>query len=375
MRVLWDGTGIAAERTGMSNYSASIIENIVKLYPANEYHVILKPGGCGDYAVPHGVTVFERRIPNLGIRRELEYLRLGGTIASHFDVFHCLTGNWPLAMKRGICTFHDVRYFSRPNSYDGFSWGKSLYLRGAMRNAMRRCSRIIAISSATRDEIVRYGRLKDANHISVIHHGFTPQVDMPASDQFLSRMRIRKPYILYVGELKRHKNVVGLVRAFNAFKARYDKSVTQLVLVGKKHAATLEEIERIKSEDVRIMGHLPAGNLACLYQNASLFALLSFIEGFGFPLLEAMHYGVPIICSNIPALTEVAGDAAVAVSPEATHCEQTAAVFARVLNDHELRQELQKEAEQRIRMFRWEETARRTYAVYQDYLATVSRKD
>jgi glycosyltransferase involved in cell wall biosynthesis len=372
MKILWDGTAIDLKITGMVNYSLTIIEHIVNLYPDDEYYVILKPGFRGYYLLPKDVAIFEHRIPTIGVLREIKYLKLAGKITSDFDVFHCLTGNWPIALNSGICTFHDLRYFSRPESYYGLSCVKSFYLRSVFKKALKACDKIIAVSNATREDIIKYGNHEFRDDISVIHHGFNPCIHPLASEETLSKLNIRKPYILFVGELKKHKNTVGLVKSFNIFKDSYDKHDTQLVIVGKEYAGALRKIQKIGSRNINITGYISQEELMCLYHNASLFALLSFVEGFGFPLLEAMYHNLPIICSNIPSLSEVAGDAAIMVAPD--NYEQIARTFAQTLNDEQLRKDLRRKTRQRLEAFKWETAARDTYGIYKEYLAKTSKK-
>lgn len=372
MKVLWDGTGIAAKMTGMANYSLNIIEHIVKLNPCNEYHVILRPS-FRDYCVlPQEVEVFEDRISNIGVIREIKYLKLARKIARSFDVFHCLTGNWPIALNKGICTFHDLRYFSRPESYYGLSRVKSFYLRLVFKNAVKACDKIIAVSNSTKADIIKYGNTAAEDDITVIYHGIATNTQPEQPGETLSKLSIRQPYILFVGELKRHKNIIGLIKAFNIFKAVHDKHNTQLVIVGKKHAGFLNEIDTDTLSAIKFTGHVDHEYLALVYHNASLFTLLSFVEGFGFPLLEAMYHNLPIICSDIPSLSEVAGDAAIKVAPD--NYDQIARAFAQILNDEQLRKDLVRKSKQRLEAFKWETAARDTYTIYKEYLFKASKK-
>jgi glycosyltransferase involved in cell wall biosynthesis len=364
MKVLWDGTGIAAEMDGMTNYSLNIIDHIVKLNPDNDYYVILKPGFQDYRILPKQVKVFKHRIPNIGLIREIKYLRVARKIANDFDVFHCLTGNWPRALNKGICTFHDLRYFSCPESYYGLSCLKSFYLKTAFKNAVKACDKMIAISNSTKADIIKYGNVVE-DDITVIYHGIATNTQPEHLGENLSKLGICQPYILFVGELKRHKNFIGVIKAFNIFKTVYDKHNTQLVIVGKKHAGFLDEINTDTLYAIKFTGYVDNEYLALLYHNASLLALLSFVEGFGFPLLEAMYHNLPIICSDISSLSEVAGDAAIKVVPN--DYDQVARAFAQVLNDEQLRKDLVRKGKQRLEAFKWETAAQSIYEIYRKY--------
>jgi glycosyltransferase involved in cell wall biosynthesis len=358
--------------TGMANYSLNLISEIVKLNPDNNYYVVLRPDFRDYDLLPRGVKIFNHRITNLGIIREIKYLKLAGKISSDFDVFHCLTGNWPIAMNKGICTFHDLRYFSCPESYYGLSRVKSFYLRLVFKNAVKSCDKIIAVSNSTKADIIKYGNTSAEDNITVIYHGIATNTLPEQSGETLSKLGICQPYILFVGELKRHKNIIGLIKAFNIFKAVHDKHNTQLVIVGKKHTAFLKKIDTDTLSAITFTGHIDNDHLALLYQNASLFTLLSFVEGFGFPLLEAMHHNLPIICSDISSLAEVAGDAAVKVAPD--DYDQAARAFAQTLDDERLRKELVSKGKQRLEAFKWKNAAQDTYRTYQEYLSKASKK-
>jgi len=366
MKILWDGTGIGSKMTGMVNYSLNLIDRMVKLYPNNNYNIILRPTFHNTNLLPANVRILKHRVPNLGLTRELKYLTVLRKItAKHFDVFHCLTGNWPVSLRGGICTFHDLRYFSHPDSYFGSSYLKCLYLRTAFKNALNACNQIIAVSESTKAQIIKYagGRLR--NPVTVIRHGFNPHLQEDTHACF-PRLDNLKPYILFVGEMKKHKNLPVLVHAFHIFKNHYDTHHTSLVIVGKKHQDTLQAIRKIRTRNIVITGHVTNSQLLSLYRNASVFALLSLVEGFGLPLLEAMHHNVPIICSNIPALTEVAADAAITVCPNDP--QPVARTFARLLDDPQLQKHLRTKGRRRLAEFNWKQTAEKTYQIYQQYL-------
>lgn len=372
MKILWDGTGIAAKMTGMVNYSLNLINEIVKLNPDNDYYVVLRPDFRDYDLLPRCVKTFNHRITNLGIIREIRYKRIAREIENEFDIFHCLTGSWPIAMNKGICTFHDLRYFSCPESYYGLSRLKSFYLRLVFKNAVKACDKIIAVSNSTKADIIKYGNTATEDDITVIYHGFAMNTQLEQPGETLSKLGIHQPYILFVGELKRHKNIIGLIKAFNIFKAVHDKHNTQLVIVGKKHAAFLNEIDTDTLSAIKFTGYVDHEYIALLYHNASLFTLLSFVEGFGFPLLEAMYHNLPIICSDISSLSEVAGDAAIKVTPN--DYDQIARAFAQILNDEQLRKDLVRKGKQRLEAFKWETAARDTYTIYKEYFSKTSKK-
>jgi glycosyltransferase involved in cell wall biosynthesis len=162
-----------------------------------------------------------------------------------------------------------------------------------------------------------------------------------------------------------------LLTAFARVVDRLDTKV-QLVLVGRdfwNKSRTMETISSLRLEDTVICpGHVPDSTLEYLYRRATIFAYLSLHEGFGFPPLEAMARGVPVIASNVSVMPEVLGDAALLVDPYDT--EVIAGGLVRMLEDRQLRQELIRKGKERVRQFTWERTARQTLDVYREVIET-----
>jgi len=178
---------------------------------------------------------------------------------------------------------------------------------------------------------------------------------------------LKKPYILYVGEKRPHKNLEGLIKAFSLFKKK-DKWNTCLVLTGERYQNYKDYLFLIEKlglkKDVSLIENVSDKELTSLYFHADLFALLSFSEGFGLPVLEAMKFGVPVIISDIDALKEVAGNAALVVNPE--NFEETAKTIFRLFSSPKRRDELIEKGYLRLKNFSWRKTARETLEVYEE---------
>ncbi len=199
----------------------------------------------------------------------------------------------------GVTVFHDLQHKRHP---EHFRWFDLPFWRLLLWLSARRSRRLIAVSAATRDDLARYyGR-----EAVVIHHG--------VEGAFFEIAARRRPerYLLCVSTLHPHKNLDRLIRAFDVPDMR-------LVIAGLRGFAA-EEIEALirrrgLEERVRLTGWVPREELYALFERAWAFIYPSTFEGFGMPVLEAMAAGVPVACSSIAPLREVAGDAALYFDP------------------------------------------------------------
>jgi glycosyltransferase involved in cell wall biosynthesis len=177
------------------------------------------------------------------------------------------------------------------------------------------------------------------------------------------RLGIRGPYILHVGSIQPRKNLTRLVEAFA--EVMDDVEGLQLVLAGRRawgDQTLLDTIDSLALEGrVVLPGYVPDSDLAALYSGACVYAFPSLYEGFGFPALEAMACGTPVISANTSSLPEIVGDAALTFAP--TDVEGQAEALRRVLTDPALRDHLVERGFARVQQFTWETAARETLAV------------
>jgi glycosyltransferase involved in cell wall biosynthesis len=180
-----------------------------------------------------------------------------------------------------------------------------------------------------------------------------------------TKQEFSKPFVLFVGTLKSHKNVPALLDAMERVRRRGLDH--ELVLAGKKDKRSGELLSRISRLSwVRVLGEVTDPALCCLYNLADLFVLPSFREGFGLPVLEAMACGAPVICSNRSSLPEIAGDAALFFDP--LRVDALEELIYNVLINRELREKMSKAGMDRARHFSWEKTAQKTLEVYRRVL-------
>jgi glycosyltransferase involved in cell wall biosynthesis len=256
-----------------------------------------------------------------------------------------------------VTVFHDLQHKRHPEYFRRLDlpfWQFFLWA------SARRASKIIAVSEATRADVLRYYSVP-AERVHVIHHG------VDAALLNLRRENVER-FVLCVSTLHPHKNIERLLRAYAREPRDY-----RLVLAGMK-GFQADAIERLIGqlgvrERVTVTGWIPREDLVALYDRAWACVYPSTFEGFGMPALEAMAAGVPLLCSDIPPLREVAGDAAIYFDP--LREDALAEGLRRIVSDEPLRAELSHKGRERARTFTWERTARETLAVL---LAAASTK-
>lgn len=250
-----------------------------------------------------------------------------------------------------VTTFHDLQHKRYP---EYFRWFDLPFWRFLLWASAYRSRRLIAVSEATRTDLLKYYHRRP-KRVTVIPHGVNPEFFTLKH----APEKAAEPYILCVSTLHVHKNIERLVRAY-ASQSRPEK----LVLAGLRGFRT-PEIEALiaelgLAERVTIPGWLPRAELLRLYSQASAFVYPSTFEGFGMPILEAMAAGIPVACSDIAPLREVAGEAALFFDP----LDEAAigAALSRITSDDALRQKLAKAGPEWARPFTWQRTAELTLA-------------
>jgi glycosyltransferase involved in cell wall biosynthesis len=292
---------------------------------------------------------------------ELVRLPVAGRRAG-IDVLHSLANFAPASGAfRRVITLHDLQYRAVPEL---LTRTRRIGTAAVLEPAARRADRIITVSDFSRSELIdRLGIAGD--RIDVIPNGLGATLDPIPVPEREVRERHRlgtRAVVLAVASDLPHKNLDALVAAL-AFIPRVRRPI--LVIIGPgtdrerlQARARQAEVE----EDVRLLGFRPAAELEGLYALASCAVLPSFYEGFGLPVLEAMSRGVPVACSDIPALREVSGDAALHFDP--ARASEIAAAVDRLIVDRELARRLADAGRRQAARFSWRTTAKATLATY-----------
>lgn len=363
---------------GIETYFRNLLAGLQAL-PAGEdrYTVLcLPPVGAG---LPLGGPAFRRRefaagrpSPGWLVRRAVQRLTGCDVLAPalralDLDVVHhpFTTVNTPGLRGASVLTFHDMQHEFHP---ENFAPAELRRRRRAYPSSARSATRVIAISAHVKGTLVeRYGL--DPARVDVVHSGCGPEF-VPVEDQArLAAARralgLARPFLFYPAASWPHKDHRTLLQALRLLldRGRFDGD---LVLTGvAREAAGLvaAEIARLGlGERVRLLGHLPAARLPELYALAEALVFPSRFEGFGFPVVEAMACGCPVVCADATSLPEVAGGAALLFEPGSP--EALAGRVAEVLEGPEVRRRLRGAGLARAADFSWARAARETVEVY-----------
>jgi len=271
------------------------------------------------------------------------------------------------AGTRTVLTIHDLSFARLPETA---SPRLAAYLNQVVPRSVRRADRVIAVSEATRQDVIAlYGAPPEK--VTVIHNGvdarFHPVTDMGARQALRARYRLGDaPYILAVGAVHPRKNYVRLVEAFH----RLNRPDVRLVIAGGRGNPRGPLFARIAAlgltDSIRFAGFVGDADLPTLYSAAHVLAFPSIYEGFGLPALEAMACGTPVVASNTSSLPEIVGDSGLLVDP--ADVDALAGALARALDDAALRAELIEKGLHRARRFTWAEAARQVRAVYGEWV-------
>jgi len=273
---------------------------------------------------------------------------------------------------RLVATVHDLSVERVPET---LRESTRLDLARQLRRTAARATRVLTDSEAVRAEVIDAG-LAEPSRVRAVHLGpgtATATAADAGTDAAPAEPPARTParYVLHVGTVEPRKNLPALLEAWRELRRR-GVEPPPLVLcggLGWKTEAIEGELEAASGEGwLHHFGYLADGEVAALYRGALLVAMPSIYEGFGLPAVEAMCAGVPLVCSEIPVLREVAGEAALYAPPDRP--DLWADRLAELLADPELRAELARRGRDRARRFDWRRTAAETAEVFREAALT-----
>ena len=283
-------------------------------------------------------------------------------------LYHAAEHLLPYLRYPTVLTVHDLIFVRYPAHH---TLRNRLFLKVAMPLFVRRADAIIAVSEQTKRDLMEFYRTP-ASKIQVVYEGIDSHFQ-PVSPAEIDRVRRHyspgqadapRPYLLVVGTLEPRKNHSTAMRALARLKAAHFPH--RLLIVGGQ-GWLFEPVQKLVTalgltDDVTFAGYVPAADLPALYAGADCVLLPSLYEGFGFPVLEAMACGAPVVCSNVSSLPEVAGDAALLAPP--TDDEALAAAIKRILTEPGLASALSTKGFAQANRFQWERCARATVEIY-----------
>jgi len=365
-------TLLDARPSGVSEYVLNLLKEMFKLDTANEYRLFYNCfGDCPNLPEFKQANVklikynYPNKVLNYLLFKIFNYPKLDKDLA--VDVFFMPHLNF-IGLSVGaksLLTVHDLSFLKYP---EFFSARKNFWHRLVKaKKLLKRFSLVIAVSENTKRDIMELGGI-NPDKVKVIYSGVGEEYKkLPLINYQFSVKRVRDKYnlperfILYLGTIEPRKNVDGIIRAYNQLRVMSCELRDYKLIIAGARGWKSENIYRewdksAFKNDIKFLGYVEPDDKIYLYNLASVFIYPSFYEGFGFPPLEAMACGVPVVASFASSLPEVVGDAALMVDPY--NINDLAGALEKVLVDENLKNKLIARGLEQAKKFSWRETAR-----------------
>jgi glycosyltransferase involved in cell wall biosynthesis len=342
------------QRTGTEQYALQLIRHLLELPSGHEITLYFRDAPPPDL-FPEGTL--QKIIP---FPRAWTHLRFASELwRSRPDVTWVPAHTLPRVFPgRAVVTVHDLGYLHFPEAHPP---KERRYLDWSTRYSANRATRIMADSGATKSDLSAFYGI-DAEKIHVVYPGVDLQ---PSGDVGAVRQKYKLParYLFFLGTLQPRKNIARLVQAFAKWQSESGQNDVILALGGK--AGWLYDPAWTQGvENVRLLGFVDDADVPALYSGALGFVFPSLYEGFGFPVLEAMRCGTPVLCANTSSLPELVGEAAILVDP--LDVDAICTGIARLVDDDSLRAELIRRGAERVKQFTWQSAAEDALAVLEE---------
>ncbi len=352
------------KRTGVERYVFNLTNELKKVIPPDVRVVLYTREDLLDDMLPMPKN-WEVKVLRWKPKRFWTQVRLSIEMIFHAPDVLFIPGHvFPIIRpKKTIMTIHDIAAYRFPHAYSRFEQWYSLW---SAKKAVKKLAAVIVPSKFTKKELLKFvyninNDNKFKSNITPIHLGFDfNKKNIYSQQEIYKKIGIFKPYVLYVGRKEEKKNISAIIKTFDKIKQHND---IQLVLVGKKGFGYDNIKNIIKNSkfvsDIIEPGFVSDKEVHSLYKYAELFLFPSIYEGFGFPVLEAMSGGCPVVCSQGSSLKEVGGDAALFV--DHTNIFNITKTVTKVLDHKNLQQKMTDRGYNQIKKFSWNKTAQETW--------------
>lgn len=372
MKIAFDAKRITRNATGLGNYSRYIVSILSHYYPQNQY-VLYSPSQAKEnlrsrlpiannikYTFPIGLYakgLFKSIWRSFGLSSQLA--------KDGCELFHGLSNELPTGLKsagvKSIVTIHDLIFLRYPSFYPFID--RHIYAY-KFRKACQKADTVLAISEMTKRDIISYFHIPEEK-IAVVYQGCDPSfaLQCPADKKETVRLKYDLPqrYILYVGSIESRKNLLLVVKALGLMNEK-----VHLIAIGKQTPyadVVKKEIQTLGLESqVTILSNIPFDDLPAIYQMASLFTYPSFFEGFGIPIIEALHSGIPVIAATGSCLEEAGGEDSIYVDPN--DANQMCEAITKVLSDETLAAQMVLKGKEYVKRFSDENIAKEVMQLY-----------
>jgi glycosyltransferase involved in cell wall biosynthesis len=363
-----------ANYTGLGNYSRYVINNLSTFCPAHRYRLYAPKNTrhpdlaelCGRNNI---TTVFPKGSGWLFSPLWRTYGIVSDLLRDGVQLYHGLSNELPLGLRkagiRSVLTIHDLIFLRFPGYYKPVD--RAIYLR-KVRYACREADHIVTVSECTREDVMAFFGISPQK-ISIIYQGCDASFHHPVTEEEKRRVRkkyhLPSTYLLSVGTVEARKNLLLAVKSM-----RHLDPAIHLVAIGRETGYA----DRIRAfvaangleSRVHLFSGVPLADLPGLYQSAEVFVYPSFYEGFGIPILEALHSGVPVVAAVGSSLPEAGGSHSIYVSP--TDDRAFAENVRKILANEVLRNKMIAEGKKHALRFDDQQLAEQMIHLYQDVL-------
>jgi len=368
VKIAIDGRWMLEDTGGIKRYTICLIKELLKIDKKNEYYLLLNKPLSGDLIpcalrflfVSYGPFSFQNQ---LHLPLFLEKNRI--------DIFHSPNFMIPFIKRKYkvIITLHDLIPYLYPQlCFRSKKVKFLLFFKILLNLVVKKADIVITVSENSKRDILKVFPFAKKK-LRVIYNGVEEEKVILKEgkwNELRFRFGIKDKFVLYVGRQDPSKNLIRLIEAFALLKKEIEG--IQLVIVGRKDFRYPEPFKVVKKlgleKDVIFTDTVKDTYLPYFYSHAAVFVFVSLYEGFGFPPLEAMKYGCPVVTSNVSSLPEVVGDAALKVNPYSV--KEISDAIKKVLLDEELRKKLVVNGYNQVEKFTWDKTALKTIKVYRE---------
>lgn len=373
MRIGIDARMYSSNFTGIGRYTYELLHHLLEIDKENEYVVFVNKEGKDHFKAPNErVKVVYVNAKHYSFAEQTRFLL--DIKKAKVDLMHFTHFNAPIMYRgKSVVTIHDLTLSFFPGEKMNTYLHRWAYNR-VLNSSTRKAAQIIAVSNNTKKDLVKVLGVPEEK-INVIYEAvddhFNNTHDYDKELELREKYGLGRKFFLYTGVWREHKNIVGLITAFDVFLKHTAHKDIELVLTGRddpkyKYVKDVS-VQKGIGDKVKFLGLVPEEELPHLYRLAYAYVFPSFYEGFGLPPLEAMASGTPVVASNVSCIPEICGEGnALYFDPYSIF--DMAEKMDKVAYDQRLYNELIDKGVEHVKQFSWRKMAEETLAVYKKAL-------